>query len=232
MKKIINLYHKIKFFVKSLKFPKTLLVGNTQNKILAHNWATSMDIFNGSTLVNEGRIFYEPNEYKQFIEIAKGKKIFFDIGAHIGWYCLVANGIGIERSYAFEIIDAFAEVAEKNFRLNNIKGDVFRVALGVPGEVVNFSQSIYHGSGIAVSLDRFCAERGIYPDIVKMDIEGAELDVLRAMKNVLSMRPALDISIHPTYLNERGQKAEEVLALLKGYGYEIVWSDRDTYFMK
>lgn len=113
MKKIINLYHKIKFFVKSLKFPKTLLVGNTQNRILAHNWVTSMDIFNGSTLVNKGRIFYEPNEYKQFIEIIRGKKVFFDMGAHIGWYCLVANGLGIEKSYAFEIINSFVEIAKK-----------------------------------------------------------------------------------------------------------------------
>ncbi|MEK7149439.1 MAG: FkbM family methyltransferase [Patescibacteria group bacterium] len=227
-----NLYHKFRLFIKSFTFPKTLLVGDTSNKILIHNWPTSMDIFNGSTIVKDEKMFYEPNEYGQFIKIAKNKKVFFDIRAHIGWYCLVANGLGVENSYAFEIVDSFADIAEKNFKLNNIKGGVFRVALGVPGTKTDFKQSIYLGSKIAVSLDEFCKTHNIFPDIIKMDIEGFELDALKAMNNVLSKRPALDISIHSAYLEQRGQSEKEVLELLLKYGYEIIWAGGGTYFMK
>ena len=227
-----NLYHKVRFFIKSFAFPKTLLVGNTSNKLLVHNWPTSMDIFNGSTIIKDGKIFYEPKEYGQFVEIAKGKKVFFDLGAHIGWYCLVADGLGVERCYAFEIVDSFADVAEKNFELNKVKGGVFRVALGAPGINQKFKQSIYEGSGQAISLDDFCEEHNVFPDIVKMDIEGFELDTLKTMNNILLKRPALDISIHHAFLEERGQSKEEVLSLLGGYGYEIIWEEGDTYFMK
>ena len=151
---MINLYHKIRFLIKSFTFPKTLLVGNTSNKLLVHNWPTSMDIFNGSTIIRNEKMFYEPEEYEQFVKIAKDKKVFFDVGAHIGWYCLVANGIGVEKSYAFEIVDSFADIAEKNFKLNNIKGGgVFHMAVGVPGVKYKFKQSIYSGNKIAVSLD-------------------------------------------------------------------------------
>lgn len=228
---IKNLYHKIRFIFKSFLLPKTLLVGNTSNKLLIHNWPTSMDIFNGSTIISNGRMFYEPNDYEKFINIAKNKKVFFDIGAHIGWYCLVADGLGVENSYAFEIVNSFAKVCEKNFKLNNIKGGVFRVALGAPNTEIDFKQSIYSGSKTAISLDEFCETHNIFPDIIKMDIEGFELDALKSMNNVLSKRPALDISIHSTYLKERGQSADEALKLLDNYGYKIIWSGGDTYFM-
>lgn len=227
-----NLYHKIRFFIKSFVFPKTLLVGDTHSKLLVHNWPTSMDIFNGSTIIRDKKMFYEPNEYEQFVKIVKNKKVFFDIGAHIGWYCLLAKGLGIENFYAFEIVDSFADIAEKNFKLNNIRGGVFRVALGIPGVRHKFEQSIYSGDKIAVSLDDFCEANNIFPDIIKMDIEGAEMDTLKAMHNVLLKRPALDISIHNSYLKELGQSGEEVLVLLKKYGYEIIWEKGDTYFMK
>ncbi|MEW6408118.1 MAG: FkbM family methyltransferase [Patescibacteria group bacterium] len=227
-----SLYHKFRFLIKSFGFPKTFLVGDTSNKILIHNWPTSMDIFNGSTIIKDEKMFYEPEEYEYFVKIAKGKKIFFDLGAHIGWYCLVANGLGVEKSYAFEIVDSFADIAEKNFRLNNIKGGVFRVALGIPGEIYNFKQSIYSGTKKTVSLDEFCEAHKVFPDIIKMDIEGSELDVLRSMHNILSRRPALDISVHPAFLKEKGQSDDEVFVLLKKYGYEIIWAKNDTYFME
>ena len=44
----------------------------------------------------------------------------------------------------------------------------------------------------AVTLDAFCAERGLAPDFVKIDVEGAELLVVRGMKSVLvGARPRL-----------------------------------------
>ncbi len=228
---IKNLYHKIRFIFKSFLLPKTLLVGNTLNKLLVHNWPTAMDIFNGSTIVKNGRMFYEPKEYNEFEKLAIGKKVFFDIGSHIGWYCLIANGIGIDNCYAFDIVNSFVNLTKKNFKLNNIKNNVFRVAFGVPGNKVSFKQSIFSGNEIAISLDDFCEINNIWPDIIKIDIEGAELDILMTMNKVLSKHPAIDISIHPAYLNERGQKEEDVLQIFEKYEYKIKLSFNNTYFL-
>ncbi len=65
-----------------------------------------------------------------------------------------------------------------------------------------------------------------------MDIEGYELDALRNAHEILLRKPALDISIHSSFLLSRGQSTEDVLTLLGGYGYRIIWSGGDTYFMR
>ena len=225
-------YHKIRFTIQSLMYPKTLFVGDTTNKILTHNWPTAMSILNGSTIIRDKKMFYEPNEYKLYKQMMVGKKVFFDIGAHIGWYCLVANGLGVESSYAFEIVEYFAKIIKRNFKLNGVGGEVFRVALGIPGTKVDFKQSFFSGNNTAISLDDFCETHNVWPDVIKIDIEGAELDALRAMSKVLARHPAIHISIHSGFLKKRNQDDKEVLELLHAYGYRVVYSNEDTYFLE
>ncbi len=83
-----------------------------------------------------------------------------------------------------------------------------------------------------LSLDEFAKEHGIYPDIMKMDIEGFELDALRNAHEILMRKPAINISVHPAFLEARGQSSKEVLDLLANYGYRIIWRSAETYFMK
>ncbi|HEX8626145.1 MAG TPA: FkbM family methyltransferase [Allosphingosinicella sp.] len=48
----------------------------------------------------------------------------------------------------------------------------------------------------ATTLDVFCAERAIVPDFIKIDVEGAELMVVRGMKSVLrSAKPRLMVEM-------------------------------------
>ena len=63
-----------------------------------------------------------------------------------------------------------------------------------------------------ITLDKFCFERNIFPDFIKMDIEGAELSALNGgIKTIKKCRPQLAISIYhssedfvniPLYLKE------------------------------
>ena len=176
-------------------------------------------------------MFYEPTERPYFERIAKDKRVFFDLGAFVGYYSIMAHGLGVGTCYAFEIVDLFANIAAKNFALNNIPGKVIKMALGKPGEEVKFEYSIFSGQGMAESLDDFSESNNVWPDILKIDIEGAELDTLRAMPKILKRHPALDISIHTAFLEKRGQSKEEVLELLRSYGYTTTFSYEDTYFL-
>ena len=99
-------------------------------------------------------------------------------------------------------------------------------------KIKRLQKSSFTANRVPQRLDEFCKAHNIFPDIIKMDIEGFELDALKAMNNVLSKRPALDISIHSAYLEQRGQSEKEVLELLLKYGYEIIWARGGTYFMK
>lgn len=60
------------------------------------------------------------------------------------------------------------------------------------------------------------------PDAITIDVEGAELEVLRgAAAHVLTnIRPLLWISVHPTFMGEMyGQHPDELHSLLIGHGY-------------
>lgn len=62
------------------------------------------------------------------------------------------------------------------------------------------------------TIDKFCTERNVFPDFIKMDIEGAELSALKGgMEIIKKYRPQLAISIYhssedfvniPLYLSE------------------------------
>lgn len=59
-----------------------------------------------------------------------------------------------------------------------------------------------------------------------------ELDAMRNAHEILMRKPGIDISVHPSFLEARGQSAKQVLDLLSNYGYRTIWSGGDTYFMK
>ena len=72
-----------------------------------------------------------------------------------------------------------------------------------------------------VSIDGVCAEEGLTPGLIKIDVEGAELLVLQGAVNTLSsVRPTLILAIHPWWLPE-GQTPEDIVGLLLKYGYSI-----------
>jgi FkbM family methyltransferase len=66
------------------------------------------------------------------------------------------------------------------------------------------------------------------PDVVKIDVEGFELEVIRGMRNILSSVHAAFIEVHFGLLEERGirQAPSEIVAELKGLGFSSVkWVD-------
>ena len=67
------------------------------------------------------------------------------------------------------------------------------------------------------------------PDVIKIDVEGAELDVLKGLSNYLETARRLCIfaEVHFEQLDKRGYKngAKQLVALLKKVGYEVQWID-------
>jgi FkbM family methyltransferase len=76
----------------------------------------------------------------------------------------------------------------------------------------------------ALPADEICRQSDFLPDIVKMDIEGAECRALRGMSRVLrEARPKLLLELHPAAISEIGGSIAEVDSILRALGYR--WLD-------
>lgn len=218
--------------------PKFLHVANTEYKIPARNWMVGIPARIDTSEVRYygynrkfARYFYEPVEFDHFIKMASGKHVFFDVGANIGWYSYVSASLGIEKIVAFEFMKEYAEFTKENFKLNNISGVVVNNGVGQPNSKASYADPLAEVSGDLISLDEYAKKNNIWPDIIKMDIEGFELDALKNAHEILLRKPAIDISLHDKFLEDKGQSEMEVLELLYSYGYKTIWEQGGTYFM-
>jgi FkbM family methyltransferase len=88
------------------------------------------------------------------------------------------------------------------------------------------------GSTVRVrTADAIVAERAApTPDVVKLDVEGAEFDCLIGMRTMLSSGRlrAIGIEVHYGLLAARGQQGapREIEQLLSSFGYQVTWTDR------
>lgn len=134
--------------------------------------------------------------------------ILFDVGANVGKYCQVLHRIFGEHSriFAFEPSASAFEVLGKNTtKLRNI--ELFRFGFGQKVEEVTLF-SDREASGLAsiykrkldhfniemnvketiqlYTLDKFCQEHKVERiDLLKLDVEGNEINVLKGAENIL-----------------------------------------------
>jgi len=71
------------------------------------------------------------------------------------------------------------------------------------------------------------------PSAITMDVEGAELIVLRGAERILSrLKPKVWVSIHPDLaLRDYGTTTDELMAYMEGFGYEAEYlaTDHETH---
>jgi hypothetical protein len=71
-------------------------------------------------------------------------------------------------------------------------------------------------------LDNFCAQRGLKPDVIKIDVEGAEIGVLEgAATTIRENQPTIFLSVHPAQIEMLGGSMSKLAALIANMGYEV-----------
>ena len=79
----------------------------------------------------------------------------------------------------------------------------------------------------AVTLDDFCAERVLAPDVVKIDVEGSEASVVRGARGILAARRAtLFLEVHEAFARAAGRSADAVFVELESAGWR--WREVDA----
>ena len=151
--------------------------------------------------------------------------VFYDVGANVGYFCLTASKrLGGEgQIFAFEAEPDAASRLRRTMERNQLtrvtvvekavwsqSGFVqFDRGLGSPDRLVGHVASgpAYEPTGLvtvpAISLDDF-ARNAQPPDLIKCDVEGAELEVFRGAADLLATRrPRVICEVHsPENLRE------------------------------
>jgi FkbM family methyltransferase len=181
------------------------------------------------------------------VEASRGKACVLDIGAHIGLVSMPLSQVIAAggQVFAFEPSAANRATLMRHLSLNTI-GNVEVVELLVGDKDVE-DVALFEHAGVSgmntrarvksddtylethhtqCALDTFCRTRGIRPDVIKVDVEGAEFAVLEGAREILAAaKPVMVISIHPQHLNALGRDAAELHALAAASGYTV--SDTD-----
>ena len=204
--------------------PPTLVLPILQGKLRGRKWMT------GSS--NHGCWLgsYEYRERKAFEACVRAGRVVFDVGANVGYYTLLASVlVGPQgRVFAFEPVPSNLRLLKAHLRLNRTENvEVVKAAVAehagyghfASGNNLSTGHLAAHG-GFAVRivwLDDL-VRRGELPppDYMKIDVEGAELEVLRGSESILTdHHPVLFLATHSRQLRA------ECCAFLRHAGYTL-----------
>lgn len=157
---------------------------------------------------------YEPILQQEIINNLSGDDVFYNVGSRWGIFSLIAHKCGVDSKKIH------------NFEANNKNYDI--LLRNIPDSMkstrafVGNNQTNEH-----ITLDNY-AENYQYPTVMKIDIEGGELNALLGAENILKRSsPELFVEVHPEYISDLGKSQEELVDLLKKSGYAIQITDHE-----
>ena len=165
-------------------------------------------------------------EVKRAIRTYADDGLFLDVGANIGVLSVFAGKQGM-RVLAMEPNPEIFAALEKNLEENHVKGSAMNYAawssvcqLKLKKEKNPVMDSISPDGEIpiyGVTIDSL----GLWPQIVKVDVEGSTMQVFKGMSITLDrVHPVL---IYESYL---GSEPAQCRGFLSAYGYEVEKLDR------
>ena len=177
---------------------------------------------------------YESHHTTLFEKTIKEGKIVFDIGAHVGFYTLLASLLVGPRGlvYAFEPLPGNLIYLKEHLRLNGI-GNVVVVEAAVADSCGSaafqeggnrFMGRLCQRGDLRVkiiSLDELVAQRELpVPDYLKIDVEGAEFLVLKGAEATIGEHhPTIFLSLHGS------DRREQCGNFLGGFNYHLEPTD-------
>lgn len=192
-----------------------------------------LEFFVGNALARE---WYDPvkphamAEYEWVVDnIALDGCVIADCGCHHGHYAVVFAAMAGEAGFLHVIDPSPANLAltRVNLALNNFTAEVGEFAIAKQTGHVQFSTAsngrIVAGGGLRVAC-RSLESLVPAPTVVKLDIEGAEYDVLPAALEQLAGVKAWIIEVHPINRPHPDVLVDQLIAA----GYAVSFVDRQS----
>jgi FkbM family methyltransferase len=194
--------------------------------------------FNAGTNLNlffQKEIIIEPVITNNLRKLIQNDFIIYDIGANIGYYTVLFSQLSIKgKIIAFEPDSFNYEYLKKNKKLNDLS-NVSLIFNGISstisellfykdintGRTSSVEQDAWHPNATKIqkviisttTLDKVCETYG-KPNLIKCDVEGHEVEVLKGAEKVLSYNPILMIEV-------KDSNRKEVTQILSYYHYDF-----------
>jgi FkbM family methyltransferase len=194
---------------------------------------------------------YEEYSSSLLLKHIKPGSLFIDIGAHYGYYTLLAGtGRPDCRVMAFEPSPVNFSILEKNVRHNKLSNvELYQMAVSDRTGMAEFhiteasDNCGFSGHPVSPSIDIVQVKTVRLDDfdlktagdiVVKMDTEGHEYEVIRGMDGLIRHRKDIRMlaEFNPECICNAGHRPEEVLSLLDECGFDIyfILDDRRLYY--
>ena len=192
--------------------------------------------------------FYEPFQSDIFLELGKNSDRFFDIGANMGFYSLA---LAIENPslsvVSFEPQpDVFQRMLE-NIGLNHLDDQIKLVNMGLGQQSDQLTMYIprFTGTGggsfknlhvdegeaiqIKVPVDSLDSLELGGPDLIKIDVEGFELNVISGASNLISEnRPTIMAELLRKWMKPFGHSPQMFMDILRDFDYRCFAINRNS----
>lgn len=192
----------------------------------------------GVSVIAEGR--YEPLLQEALLAVASECSSFADVGANVGFYSIAVRATNPSCDViAFECNPKVREHFAKNIELNGLDSISVRPeALSDRFEDADFYVPAFTGSGGGSLRDLHPEEEAsqkfrvsVLPldslglehlDLLKIDVEGAELGVIRGGLSSLEIsRPTIFVELLRKWMKPFGSSPQDVAGLLGNIGYLV-----------
>lgn len=197
---------------------------------------------------------WETEYLSKLCDTLKDGMVVFDIGAEEGEFtAMAAKIVGGKNVHIFEPSESYWPNIKRLWEINDFDGvggcfngfvsDSTNEATMYNydfknwpdcsyGDIFYGTNQVIPGSGYydKISIDDYCQLNNLLPDVIMMDIEGAELMALRGCKQLLKYRsPIFFISVHnDSLMQERSNGVREDLHnLFKDLGYSSLHINTD-----
>lgn len=187
--------------------------------------------------------------YGMYKHLKAGDRVL-DLGGEVGLFTVMCVELGAEKVVAFEPLAQHIEVFERNTKnygekvelvKQAITGDGRKVYMNLKAGEVEEGGKVYihtgdtdiYGKGgepvRSMTYEAITQKYGEF-DIVKLDIEGAEMEVFRSMDGNVLLPRVFTMEYHGSSGEQTEKNGEYIVELLQGWGYtvELSWAKGTT----
>lgn len=191
---------------------------------------------------------FEPGTVRRYGKVVRAGSVVLDIGANIGAHTLpLAQLVGPQgRVFGFEPTIYAHSKLQANAALNPLLAprivaeqillsdsvaehrvteitSSWQLRPSIAAHALHRGETKTTAGARTTTLDAYVNEAGIeHIDLIKIDVDGNELSVLRGAAKILARdRPRIIFELAPYILEEHGSSGAELLGLLQDTGYEF-----------